>query len=143
VEVTLPGGSYPALIREVQKHPVNRVVRHVDFQVLELNKPVRTQMPVLLEGTPAGFAHGGILQMGDRTVEIEALPKDIPDVIKADISNLGIGDRYTVADLQKTTPHKIISDLHTVLAVVVAARAVPEEKPLAVEEKVTEGEEAE
>lgn len=119
VEVTLPGGTYPAVIREIQKNSLDGSIRHVDFQQVEMDKPITAEVVVHVTGTPKGLNKGGALQMGERTVEIEALPNEMPDLLEADITNLGIGDKYTVADLQKTTPYRITSDLHTLLAVVI------------------------
>ncbi|MFZ5753005.1 MAG: 50S ribosomal protein L25 [Bacillota bacterium] len=122
IEVTLPQGSYPAVIREIQKHPVNGEIRHVDLQQVDLNKKIRTEIPIQVTGTPVGIKMGGVLQLGERSVEVEALPAEIPDYLEADITALEIGDKYTVSDLQKTTPLKIISELDSVIAVVVAPR---------------------
>ena len=121
-EVTLPGGAYPAVIREIQKHPISGELRHVDFQQVELDKKIRTEIPVLAVGVPAGQKNGGVLQLGERTVEIEAFPDDIPDYLEVDVTNLEIGDKYTVADLQKITSFKIIGEMESVIASVVAPR---------------------
>jgi len=123
-EVTLPGGSYPAVVREIQKHPVSGQLRHVDFHQVELDKKIRTQIPVLTTGLPAVQKNGGILQLGERMVEIEAYPDEIPDYLEVDVTNLGIGDKYTVADLQKNTDIKITGDADGVIAAVIAPRTI-------------------
>ncbi len=131
IEVTLPQGTYPVIIREIQKHPVSGEIRHVDLQQVDLNKKIRTEIPVRVTGTPVGVKMGGVLQLGERFVEVEALPAQIPDYLEADITALEIGDKYTVADLQKVTPLKITGDLESIIAVVVAPRtaeAIEEEQ---------------
>jgi len=122
VEIALPQGSFPAVVREVQKHPVSGAIRHVDFMQVDMDQKIKAQTGIQVVGTPLGVKQGGILQLGERSVEIEALPGELPDYLEADVSFLEIGDKYTVADLQKATPLKIISELDSVIAVVAAPR---------------------
>lgn len=139
IEITLPGGTYPALLREVQKHPVSGEVRHVDFQQVELDKKIRAEIPVHVSGEPAGVRMGGVLQLGERTVEVEAFPDELPDYLEADVSGLRIGEKLSVGDLQKTTSLRITTDLDSIVAVVVSPRIEEgdeaEESEEAVEEK--------
>ncbi|MCR4443043.1 MAG: 50S ribosomal protein L25 [Peptococcaceae bacterium] len=129
VSVKLPGGSYPAVVRELQKHPLSGRILHVDFLQVEMDQKIRAEIPVHLSGSAAGLKAGGILQHGERAVEVEALPGELPDAFHVDISPLEIGDKYTVADLQKTTSLTITSDPETVLAVINAPRLAEIEEP--------------
>lgn len=133
IDVKLPEGSYPVIIREIQKHPISGKVIHVDFLQVDMDQKIKAEIPVQLVGTAVGQKDGGILQHGVRAVEIEALPDQLPDALEVDISELGIGDKFTVADLQKTTPLTITSDPESFI-VLINAPKMEEEEPAAEEE---------
>lgn len=144
VEIKLPEATYPAIVRELQRHPLKGHVSHVDFQQVDLDKAIRAEVPVSLTGTPVGLGQGGVLQHGERSVTIEALPDELPDNLEADISPLTIGDKFTVADLQRQREDKglkglaIVSEPDEVLAMVVAPRAIEVDEEPAGGEKATE-----
>lgn len=127
-EVSLPEGAYLAMIKEVQRHPITGRTSHLDFQQVELDRKIKTEVPVFTVGTPKGVTNGGIVQLGERAVEVEALPREIPERLEVDISNLEIGEKYTVADLQKITPLQILGDMDNVIAAVTVPRAVETEE---------------
>lgn len=100
LEITGESGSRLALINEVQHHPVNREVLHVDFQVVSTTETLVAE--VVIE--PTGEAHGvktggGLLEQSLRSIEVECLPKDLPEVIRVDVSGLGLGEALHVRDL--------------------------------------------
>lgn len=131
--------EYMALIREVQRHPIKRDLVHIDFYQVPAGEEISTTVPVVLEGEPVGVKAGGVLQHGVLEVEVECLPADLPEAIFADVSGLDIGDHLTVADLKPPQGVKILSEPTTLIAAVVATRAVEEEET----EGETEGTEAE
>jgi len=143
VEVVLPGGSYSAVVREVQREPIHRQIRHVDFQQVDLNSLIRAELPVVFSGEAPGTKEGGVLQAGQRVLTVEGYPRDLPEALEADISGLAIGDKLTVADLPEGLPFKVLSDPDTILAVVVTTRtaAVSEDEAAPEEEKAPVAEE--
>lgn len=106
------------LIKEVVVHPVNRRPEHVDLFSLDLNKAVRVNVEIRLEGKPAGLADGGFLNVVAREVEIECLPNDIPEFITADVSGLGVGDTLHVSDLQLSEKIRMVTGAEQTLATV-------------------------
>lgn len=106
------------LMKQVDVHPLTRQPLHVDFFALDLNKTVRVSVEIKLEGKPIGLADGGLLNVVNRTIEIEVLPTDIPESITADISNLGLGDALHVSDLQLPEKIRVISAPELTIAVV-------------------------
>jgi large subunit ribosomal protein L25 len=105
------------LMKEVNVHPLTRRPRHVDLFALDLKKMVRVSVEVRLEGKPIGIADGGLLNVVNRTVEIECLPTEIPEGFTADISGLAVGDALHVSDLKIASSIKIISPLDMTIAV--------------------------
>jgi large subunit ribosomal protein L25 len=125
--------SVVVLLKEVVVHPVTRRPQHVDLFALDLKKMVRVQIEVKLEGKPIGLAEGGLLNVVNRTIEIECLPTEIPERFTVDISGLGVGDALHVSDLQIPEGIKVMSTPDTTIAVVnmfveeaVAVAATPE-----------------
>lgn len=89
-----------ALIQEVQHHPVNRAVLHVDFHAVSVNETLVAEIPVEPEGEAVGVkTYGGLLEQSLRSIEVECLPKDLPEVIRVDVSGLNIGGSLHVKDL--------------------------------------------
>ena len=90
-----------ALVQEVQHDPIRGDVLHVDFHAVNANENIHAAIPVQTIGEPAGVKNfGGILEIPMHAVEVECLPKDLPEIITIDVSALGIGDAIHVKDLQ-------------------------------------------
>lgn len=92
--------KHSVLIREVQHHPTRGDVLHVDFHRISETEKIRVQVPVHLTGVPIGVKdHGGILEHFLREVNVECLPKDLPDHLEIDISHLNLLDTIHVSDI--------------------------------------------
>ena len=133
-----------ALIKEMQRHPVNDRIRHIDFYAVSVEEKIKIEVPV----TPVGKAKGvevsdGVLELIQRTVTISCLPLAIPKEIELDVSDLDIGDALHVEDLTPPEGVEFIDPPDTTLLTVVgaAAPAVEEEEIEEEEEAVTEEEE--
>jgi large subunit ribosomal protein L25 len=124
------GKEFLALVKDLQIDAVKQVALHVDFHRVQEDKPVQTEVEVHLEGTPAGVKLGGILDVSTRLVAIEALPRDLPESIKLDVSKMEMGDVVRVGDLTAPAGVTILTDAEETLASVVAPRVeVPELSP--------------
>jgi large subunit ribosomal protein L25 len=89
-----------AMIREFQIDPVSSQVVHVDFIRIEMDQKLQVHVPVRTTGVALGVKdEGGILEIVQRTLEVECLPADIPEQVEVDISALNIGDQVRVGDL--------------------------------------------
>ncbi|MBS4028495.1 MAG: 50S ribosomal protein L25 [Ignavibacteriales bacterium] len=95
-----PGGVRQGIIREVQVDPVTERPLHVDFQGVRSDEKLTLEVPIVLTGgTPAGVRLGGILQHVLHTLHIECFPKDIPEQIEINVSELMINHSVHVKDL--------------------------------------------
>lgn len=120
-----------ALIKEVQHHPVRRDVLHVDFHAVNANETIHSAIPVEPVGEPAGVKNfGGILEIAMHELEIECLPKDLPEVISIDVSELGVGDAIHVRDVK--LPAGVTAHSDADLTVVRIAAPKVEIEPVAV-----------
>lgn len=122
VYLQLKNESIPVLIKNVQKHPINGAILHVDFRKVDLKQKIETEVPVVIVGeSPAVAEKKGVLLTQVNTLTIFALPEEIPSEIKIDISNLKeIGDEIKVSDLTKTSPYEIKTPINKVIVSVVA-----------------------
>jgi large subunit ribosomal protein L25 len=133
VTIKVEGGQeYLALVKDLQIDHVRQLALHVDFHRVQADKPVQTEVEVRLLGEPAGVKLGGILDITTRLVAIEALPRDLPEAIELDVSDMEMGDVKRVSDLQAPSGVTILTDLEESLASVVAPRV--EETQLTPEE---------
>ena len=95
------GGKTLALIQDVQHHPLRRNILHVDFHALREDEKMHTTVPVICFGESSGVKNlGGILEQLLRSIEVECLPKDLPDTIVVDVTALEIGDAIHIKDIK-------------------------------------------
>jgi len=99
VNLDIAGKKTQTLIQAVQFHPVSDKVHHVDFLELNPTKQVKVEIPIKLSGRSVGVLSGGKLQQVFRKLKVQALPKDLPDTINIDITDMGIGAFVRVSDL--------------------------------------------
>ena len=95
------GNKIDAIIQDIQFHPVNEKILHIDFFQVFDDKEVKMIIPVKFEGNSPGVRlQGGILSKNKRKLFVKALPKNLPDFIKADVSTLNLNDKITIEDLK-------------------------------------------
>lgn len=98
--ITVDGQSYKGVMKEIQFHPVTDAVNHVDFFEVKEDKKVKIALPIKVVGNSAGVRAGGRLAVNVRKLQVEALPKDLPDFIEIDITNMGIGDKLRISEMK-------------------------------------------
>jgi large subunit ribosomal protein L25 len=133
VDLKLEGDSIDrkAIIRDIQRDPINGLVLHFDLHHISLTERVTVNVPVVVVGIPIGVKDfGGILEHVLREIEVECLPTEIPPMIEADVSALRIGDSIHVGDLTLTKGTIVTAAERSVVTVV----------PPAVEEVAKEAE---
>ncbi len=101
VELEIEGeAGRVALMQEVQHSPLGGDILHVDFHAISMDELIEADVPLEPTGLPEGVkTFGGLLEQNIRSLEIECLPKDLPDFISVDVSKLNIGDSIHVRDL--------------------------------------------
>lgn len=91
--------EHECVIKDVQFDPVTDKVVHFDLLGLTVGETFQLEVPIQYHGSPAGIKEGGVLQTLLHKLEIECLPKDIPQHIDLDIQDLKLGDSIHVKDL--------------------------------------------
>ncbi len=101
VEIEIEGeAGRVALMQEVQHSPLGGDILHVDFHAISMDEMIEADVPLEPTGIAEGVkTFGGLLEQNIRSLEIECLPKDLPDFISVDVSKLNIGDSIHVRDL--------------------------------------------
>lgn len=94
-----PEFSGPAMVKEVQHHPVHGHVMHADFMRINLDEKIHTRVPIKVSGRAAGIVEGGILDYQIREVDVECVALNVPEFIEVDVTALEIGDSIHVRDL--------------------------------------------
>jgi large subunit ribosomal protein L25 len=123
-DLELDGSRRTVILKEFQLEPIKGSLLHADFYEVALDKVIQVNVHVELVGVPVGVkVQGGIVDWVTRELEIESLPRDIPEKITVDISNLEIGKHVRVADIQVPDKVKILTEPDIVIAHVVAPRA--------------------
>ena len=104
VVVLEDGNKIDAVLQDIQFHPVSDKILHIDFFQLHEGKEISMIIPVKVQGTAPGVRDsGGLLSRNKRKLTVRALPKNLPDFLLADVSNLNLNDSITVADLSEET----------------------------------------
>jgi large subunit ribosomal protein L25 len=118
-----------AMIQEVQHHPLQRRILHVDFHAVSATEKITAEVPIETIGEPVGVkTGGGLLEHILRDLEVECLPGDLPERIQVDVSSLDINQSIHVKDLQLPVGVEAITDGDLTVVAVSAAR-VEEEAP--------------
>ncbi|WP_203295353.1 50S ribosomal protein L25/general stress protein Ctc [Luteirhabdus pelagi] len=94
-------GKVDAALQDIQFHPVTDEILHIDFYQLFQDKPVSMTIPVRVSGNARGVKNGGVLRIINRRFRVRALPKDLPDFIGVDITEMKIGDVRKLSDIEK------------------------------------------
>ena len=123
------------VIKEVQFDPVTDKIIHFDLMALTRGETIEIDIPVQLKGSAIGVKEGGIIQYLLHKLEVECLPKDIPEHIEVDISNLNIGDAIHVEDIKIENVTILNSPESTIVSVV---HPKIQEEPVAAEEALDE-----
>ena len=126
------------IIKDIQFDPVTDEILHFDLLGLTRGEKIQLEIPVQLQGSSIGVREGGLLQHLLHKVEVECLPKDIPEHIPIDISELAIGDSVLVSDL--IVENLTLLNPGDALVVAVGHQKVVEEE-VEVTEELVEGEE--
>lgn len=114
VDVTIDGATHKAVMRDLQFHPINDRLLHLDFQEITDDKPVTLQIPVKITGSAVGVRAGGTLHAKMRMLTVKALPSKLPENMTIKVDDMNIGDSVHVRDMKADgvefldLPNKII-----------------------------------
>jgi large subunit ribosomal protein L25 len=116
-----------AMIQEIQHHPLQREIVHVDFHAVSAHETVSAEVPIETVGEAIGVkVNGGLLEHILRYLEVECLPGDLPQVIEVDVTNLDIGQSLHVRELNLPPGVEATTDAEQTVVAVVESRVEEE-----------------
>ncbi|AFR35233.1 50S ribosomal protein L25/general stress protein Ctc [Riemerella anatipestifer] len=118
VSIEVNGETIPAVLQDIQFHPITDRILHADFYQLSDDKPVVMEVPVKITGRSRGVVAGGVLRQSFRKLKVKALPANLPDEIVIDVTKLRIGNKTYVGDIKSPD----YTFMHPDNAVVVAVK---------------------
>ncbi|MCO6360927.1 LSU ribosomal protein L25P [Roseivirga pacifica] len=119
IKLNIEGTEYRAIVQESQWHPVSEMLLHVDLLQLFAGKPIKMDIPVKATGNAIGVKNGGTLIVKNPRLRVLALPKNMPEVIEIDVTNLRIGKAIKVGELPTQDFEFLTSPLVTVVNVAI------------------------
>ena len=127
----LDGGATKVLLRDVQMHPFKNEVLHVDFQRIDENRKIHMKVPlhfVNAEVSPAVKVQGAIVSHVMTELDVTCLPKDLPEFIEVDLSELDTGHSLHVSGVKLPSGVAVVSTgkLDPVVATAVIPKAIVE-----------------
>ena len=122
VKVDVEGKSYDAFVKDTQRNIIDGNVLHVDFYEVESGVTLRARVSIQLKGNAIGVREGGVLEFPLHEIDVECLPKDLPERIELDISDLGANQSIHVRDIVLSDAIRVLSAADQVVALVKYAR---------------------
>jgi len=142
IDLKVEGGKqHKVILKEIQTHPLKELCVHADFLEVALDKAVKVSVPVNLVGQSPGEKLGGIVNHILKTLEVECLPTNIPQVFDVDMLGVELDQVVHVSDMQLPEGVKVLQRPAEAIVSVHLAKA-EEEKPAEGEEEAVEGEDA-
>ncbi|MGH3070877.1 MAG: 50S ribosomal protein L25 [Gaiellaceae bacterium] len=146
LDVVLDGGTtaHPSILKEYQRDPVRGYLRHVDLQEVRLDVAIQATVNLHLTGgeDAPGVKEGGVLNQPTTTLNVEALPMEVPESIEADVSALEMNAALRLEELPRIEGVTFLDDLHETVIATISAPIV-EIEPEVEEVEGEEGEEGE
>ena len=100
LDLTVDGKSYPAIVKELQRHPVRRTVAHIDFLQIDMSEEITVSVPVRLTGTAkAVIGDGGLVDAAVDTIDLRTTPANLPNEIVIDVTNMNSYDVIRLEDV--------------------------------------------
>lgn len=100
VHLNIEGVECQAIMQDVQFHPVSEIIYHVDFLRISSDRKIKMSIPARLSGIAPGVAKGGTLVKKRDALKVYAFPKDMPDHIDVDVSELDFHHAIKIGDLK-------------------------------------------
>jgi large subunit ribosomal protein L25 len=138
IKLNVSGKDIDVLVKDFQEDILTGNILHLDFYEIEKGKLLKTHVPLHTHGTPAGVKEGGIFETFLHEVEVECLPKHLPEEIVVDVSELKVGHSIHVREIEPPEGAKFLNPPDQVICIVTRKREIIEEEE-EVEEVLEEG----
>ncbi|BAN03624.1 50S ribosomal protein L25 [Ilumatobacter coccineus] len=142
VDLTVDGEVYPSLIKDVQRHPVRLNIAHIDFIQVDLNEEITVTVPVHLTGEAKEVeSNNGLIDQIMTELVVATTPRNIPDEIVFDVSEMDMDTTILVSDLSIPEGVRTVSDPDSAVVTVSIMRTPVLDAEAEAAEAAAEGEE--
>ncbi|MFO7306937.1 MAG: 50S ribosomal protein L25/general stress protein Ctc [Gammaproteobacteria bacterium] len=103
IALKVNGETYPAILKDVQRHPAKNQILHLDLQRVLEDEPLHMRVPLHFVGganAPGVKSQGGLVSHLLNDVLVECLPKDLPEYITVDLSSMVLNEIKRLSDLE-------------------------------------------
>jgi large subunit ribosomal protein L25 len=112
------GETRLALIQDVQHNPLTGAIIHLDFHAISENERIHANIPLELVGDAAGVKAGGLLEHLVHKLEVQCLPKDLPEIIRVDVSGIEVGKALHLREIPLPEGVRASADGELIVALV-------------------------
>ena len=127
IHLSAGGDTYDVLVKDFQVDHIVERLEHIDFFEIERGRVLRARVLLHFVGNPVGVREGGLQELLVHEVEVESLPRDLPERIDVDIENLAVGQSFHVRDLVVLDGVRVLNSPDQVIALI--AHKVEEVEP--------------
>jgi large subunit ribosomal protein L25 len=127
-KIDLEGEEKTVMLKGHQIDPIRRASIHADFYEVDLDRPIHFEVPVVLEGRPAGLENGGMLQQVRHVLIVSALPHKMPEQFVLDVSGLELGDSIHVEDIPTDEGVELVHETNFTVVTVIAPKGATGEE---------------
>lgn len=108
-----------AVVKDIQRHPVNERIRHVDFYEVFMDEEIKISVPITLVGKAKGVEiDKGIMDIIQREIEVACYPNNMPDEIQMHVTRLGLGEALHASDVLLPEGVRLLEDPRTTLVTI-------------------------
>jgi len=148
IDLKIGEETYPTIIKMIDQDPISENALHLDFYRISMDKPIQTDIPIVIIGSAPGIKEGGMVEHHLRELEISCLPLDLPDQITVDISWMELDDVFHVNRLELDEKITILTEdsetiVHVRLPKIYVEETDEDEEELEEGEEGEEGEDSE
>ena len=141
IHLSAGGDTYDVLVKDFQIDHIIERLDHIDFFEIERGRVLRARVLLHFVGNPVGVREGGLQELLVHEVEVESLPRDLPEKIDVDIEDLGVGQSFHVSDLVVPDGVRVLTSRDQVIALIAhKVEEVDEEEDEVDEEAALDGE---
>ncbi len=112
------GETKLALIQDVQHNPLTGAIIHLDFHAISENERIHANVPLELVGDAAGVKAGGLLEHLVHKLEVQCLPKDLPEIIRVDVTGIEVGKALHLREIPLPEGVRASADGELIVALV-------------------------
>ncbi len=127
LEIKVEGNVYPAVIKDLQRHPVRRTVAHVDFLRINMSEELTIAVPVRLIGeAKAVLSEGGLVDASEDTIDIVTTPANMPSEISIDVSAMQPGEVIRLGQITLPAGTRALGDPDLAIVTALAGSKIEE-----------------